>query len=274
MKFRDVELLSTYLDGKLNPSDSARLESRLKTDPELVAVMDDLRAARSTLRQLPARRAPRNFTLTPKMAGVKPPLPRAYPAFRFASVLAALLFFLSYATNLVAPRLSAASAPYGYGVGGGGGGGGGCGDEQPCEAAPALEMPAAPQPFAATEAPVATEAPLLVAPEAPMGTETPALAVTEAPAATESLAMAPTQQAAIVPTELPLTAGDSARAAETPSAKNGEPEPTNGTPPEVQNEAPVSYIWLAGFAVVAILSALVAYLLRLSAIRKWRRRAG
>ena len=262
MNFRDVEPLSTYLDGQLNPSDSARLESRLKTDPELAAVMDDLRAARSTLRQLPIRRAPRNFTLTPKMAGVKPPLPRAYPIFRFASVFAALLFFLSYATNLVAPRLSAASAPYGYGVGGGSGGG--CGDEESCGDNPALQMPAAPQePFAATEAPVATEAPLLA--EAP--------ATTETPMATAALAMAPTQMA-IAPTEMPLTAEDSARVVETPSAKNGEPESTNGIPPEVQNEVPVSYIWLIGFAVVAVLSALVAYLLRLSAIRKWRRRVG
>jgi hypothetical protein len=257
MNFRDVELLSTYLDGQLNPSDAARLESRLKTDLELVAVLNDLRAARGLVRQLPSRRAPRNFTLTPKMAGVRPPLPRAYPIFRFASVFAALLFFLSYATNFVAPRLSAASAPYGYGVGGGGGG---CGDEEPCEAAPALEMPAAPQEsFAATEAPVATEA--------------PALAVTETPAATESLAMAPTQMP-IAPTEMPSIAEDSARVAETPSAKNGGPESTNGIPPEVRNEAPVSYIWLIGFAVIAVLSALIAYLLRLSAIRKWRKRVG
>jgi hypothetical protein len=259
MNFRDVELLSTYLDGQLNPSDSARLESRLKTDPELAAVMDDLRAARSTLRQLPSRRAPRNFTLTPKMAGVKPPLPRAYPIFRFASVFAALLFFLSYATNLVAPRLSAASTPaYGYGVGGGSG----CSEEEPCEAAPALEMPAAPQePFAATEAPVATEAPLLA--EAPAAIETPM--------ATAAPAIIPTQMA-VAPTEMPLTAEDSVRVAETPSAKNGEPESTNGTLPEVQTEAPVSYIWLIGFAIVAVLSALIAYLLHLSAIRKWRRR--
>jgi hypothetical protein len=252
MNFKDVELLSTYLDGQLNPSDSARLESRLKTDLELVAVMDDLRAARGTLHQLPSRRAPRNFTLTPKMVGVKPPLPRAYPIFRFASVFAALLFFLSYATNFVAPRLSAASAPtYGYG-------GGGCGDEEPCEAAPALQMPAAPQEFfAATEAPAAaTEAPV----------------ATEVPMATTALEPAPTQQAYIAPTEMPSVAEDSARVTETPAAKNGEPESTNGPPPEIQNEAPVSYIWLISFAVVAVLSALVAYLLRLSAIRKWRRR--
>ena len=237
MNFRDVELLSTYLDGQLNPADSARLESRLKTDLELVSVMDDLRAARGTLRQLPSRRAPRNFALTPKMVGIKPPLPRAYPVFRFASVFAALLFFLGYAANFVAPRLSASSAPApAFGIGGG------CGE--PCNN-PAAPMPAAPQEsFAATQAPAATEAP----------------------------AIASTQQVNIAPTETPLTVEDSARVAETPTVKNGEPESTNGTPPEVQNEAPVSYVWLIGFVVVAVLSALVAYFLRLSAIRKWRRR--
>ncbi len=54
MNFRDVELLSAYLDGQLNPSDANRLESRLSSDPDLRAVMDDLRAARGLLRQLPA----------------------------------------------------------------------------------------------------------------------------------------------------------------------------------------------------------------------------
>jgi hypothetical protein len=252
MNFRDVELLSTYLDGQLNPSDSARLESRLKTDLELAAVMDDLRVAHGLLRQLPSRRAPRNFTLTPKMVGVRPPLPRAYPIFRFASVLAALLFFLSYATNFVAPRLSAVSAPApGFGKGGG------CGGEEPCEVAPALQMPAAPQEsFAATEAPVATEAP----------------AETEIPMASAAPAIVSTQQMDIAPTEKPLTEADSARVAETPVAKNGEPGSTIETPPEVQNEGQVSNIWLIGFAVVAVLSALAAYLLRLVAIRKWQRR--
>ena len=131
-------------------------------------------------------------------------------------------------------------------------------------------MPAAPQEsFAATEAPVATEAPALAATETPMATKAPV----EVPAATESLAMAPTQMA-IAPNEIPSTTEDNARVAETPSAKNGGPESTNGIPPEVRNEAPVSYIWLIGFAVIAVLSALIAYLLRLSAIRKWRRRVG
>lgn len=121
--FHDVELLSAYLDGQLNPSDSARLESRLSSDPQLRAVMDDLRAARGLLRKLPQRRAPRNFTLTPIMAGLKAPEPRAYPAFRFATALATLLLFASFAINGLAPAatrsFAAAPAPA-YGMGGAG----------------------------------------------------------------------------------------------------------------------------------------------------------
>jgi len=125
MNFRDVELLSAYLDGQLSPSDSARIESRLAADANLRAVMDDLRAARGLLRQLPARKAPRNFTLSRSMVGAKPPLPRSYPIFRFATTFATILLFLSFAVNGFASRISAisfAAAPA-YGVGGGGGGG-------------------------------------------------------------------------------------------------------------------------------------------------------
>ena len=99
----DAELLSAYLDSQLSKVDSAQLESRIKTDPELRSVYDELRQSRTVLRKLPARRAPRNFTLTPKMAGIKPPLPRAFPVFRLASVLAAVLFFVGYVINLSAP---------------------------------------------------------------------------------------------------------------------------------------------------------------------------
>jgi len=143
MNFRDVELLSAYLDGQLNPSDSARLETRLSSNSQLRAVMDDLREARGLLRQLPARKAPRNFTLTRKMVGLKPPLPRTYSTFRFATVFAALLLFLTFAVNGFSSRpvsfMASAPAPA-YGIGGGG-------------ETESLEAPAA------TEAPAAIEAP-------------------------------------------------------------------------------------------------------------------
>src|SRR5512139_2880757 len=78
MNNRDIELLSAYLDGELKPSHSIKLEARLKTDPELASVLNDLRVTRTLLRKLPSRKAPRNFTLTRKMVGLNPPLPRTY----------------------------------------------------------------------------------------------------------------------------------------------------------------------------------------------------
>jgi len=117
---RDVEQLSAYLDGQLSQADSARLESRIKSDPELQSVYDGLRQSRALLRRLPMRRAPRNFRLTPNMAGVKPPLPRSFPFFRLASALASILFFLGYALNLSAPAAPTPTAigmPYGAGGG-------------------------------------------------------------------------------------------------------------------------------------------------------------
>src|SRR6185503_19798600 len=142
MNQRDLELLSSYLDGQLSPSDSARLESRLQADAQLAAVLNDLRATRTLLRKLPARRAPRNFTLTRKMVGQNPPLPRSYPFFRFASALATLLFVFSFGLNSV----SCITAPA-FGMGGGGD----ASSEQEstelfAESAPATEAPAAQAP--------------------------------------------------------------------------------------------------------------------------------
>jgi len=103
--FRDVETLTAYLDGQLDSAHSQRLESRLGSDPELKATLDALREARTVLRRLPQRRAPRNFTLTLKMAGIKPPLPRAYPILRFASAFAGFIFLFAYVANFL-PQLA------------------------------------------------------------------------------------------------------------------------------------------------------------------------
>jgi anti-sigma factor RsiW len=144
--FRDIELLSSHLDGQLSPSDSARLESRLKSDPQLAAAFEDLRLARGILRKVPARKSPRNFTLTRRMVGARPPLPRAYGFFRFSSALATMLLVATVALNMLSNvRIGVASfVPQG----GGGYGGGGQGDSFAAQEAPA-----------ATEAPSATEAP-------------------------------------------------------------------------------------------------------------------
>jgi anti-sigma factor RsiW len=126
--FRDVEQLSAFLDGQLSQDRKTRLEIRIQSDPVLAAALSDLYQARAVLRRTPKRRVPRNFTLTPKMAGIRPPVPRLVPALSWASAVAMLLFVVTLGTNLLGQLSSGAAAPMlaaapvtseGYGRGGG-----------------------------------------------------------------------------------------------------------------------------------------------------------
>ena len=127
--FQDIEQLSAFLDGQLSRVDTVRLESRLASDRDLVAALADLRLSRNILRRTPQRRAPRNFTLTAKMAGIRPPLPRFVPALNWASAVATLFFVFTLGSNLLgrmsfgaaAPMMAAAPAGMESGVGYGGG---------------------------------------------------------------------------------------------------------------------------------------------------------
>ncbi len=136
LSFHDAERLSAYLDGQLSQAERTRLEKCLSSEAELAAALADLRQARALLRRTPQRRAPRNFTLTPRMAGIKPPVPRLVPALSWASAVAALAFLFTLGTNLVgrlsfgiaAPMMAAAPRGIGggapdtaeaYGIGGG-----------------------------------------------------------------------------------------------------------------------------------------------------------
>ena len=164
--FRDVETLSAYLDGKLSQADSARLEARLAREPELDSILQDLSGARSLLRSLPQRRAPRNFTLSPQQAGVRPPLPRVFPALRLASALAAVLFLFTYLGNNIALPAAQTGAPALAQDRYGAGGGGGPETEAPQESGPLVGAPPAPTPSLEMGSALAQPEPTLVpAPE-------------------------------------------------------------------------------------------------------------
>ncbi len=140
MNNRDVELLSEYLDGLLDPVELARMEYRLKAEEELRSTLEELRMARDLLRRLPSRNAPRDFRLTRSMVAHRPPIPAAFTMFRFAAVMASLLFLVTLTANSVSFRFAGLAAPPAPAEGLGSGGGG-------------------PETFA-QEAPAATEAPL------------------------------------------------------------------------------------------------------------------
>ena len=233
MNSRDLDLLSSYLDGQLKPSDSARLEARLAKDSNLRAVLADLRAARSLLRQLPMRKAPRNFTLTPKMVGKNPPLPRSYPAFRFVSALATIMLFFTLGLNFVAPQMASQSPAFGMGGGG------------------------APEIFSAEEAPAV--------PEAASG----APAATEAPAEEPSVQLLPQPTTELSTTdsarEIETPMAKDGFEGDAPAADQAQVQ--NRVSP------PIPPTWQIVLAGVALLSALIMVLMRRMAAERWRRRS-
>ncbi|MGD2252295.1 MAG: hypothetical protein PVF70_05190 [Anaerolineales bacterium] len=88
---RNIERLSAYLDGALSKRQAERLEARMRIEPELREALDALRMTSQLLGNLPEIRPPRNFTLTPAMAGIRQRQP-TYPVLRLATALAALAF--------------------------------------------------------------------------------------------------------------------------------------------------------------------------------------
>jgi anti-sigma factor RsiW len=92
---RDLELLSTYLDGRLNQTDQARLETRLQKDANLREVYEQLHRTRLVLRSLPKMRAPRNYTLSPRMVPARTFMPQSYPVLRLVTALASFLLIFA-----------------------------------------------------------------------------------------------------------------------------------------------------------------------------------
>jgi len=235
---RDVEQLSAYLDGGLSRKEQARLKARLASDPVLRATLQDLQRTRALLRQLSHKRAPRNFSLTARMVGARPPMPRAYPILRLATVIASLLFFSTFASNLLSGAAPAAPAPA------------------------AMEM----EQMLATEAPMLAApppsadkamAPTLLPPSGMGGGEAEATP-TAAPLASMAPTTAPLASMA-PPTESPQVPEERAL----PKAL---PEPAPSYPFSLLGSLQVALI------VIALASGLSAYCLRHTAIRKWQQK--
>lgn len=238
--FRDVEQLSALLDEKLTPADSSRLQTRLESDLELRAIYEQLRQTRTLLRRLPQRRAPRNFTLKPSAARVRPPLPRLFPTFRLASVLASMLLIFSLAINTTLPRLAnmANEAPlYAYGMGGG--------PNTTAERAITSQDAAQEMPMLAAE-PEQQAEPAAPAAPAPMAIEEPLEKIDEQPA-----------QESIAETE-PLTQ-DSIQ----PYQAETYPEPAPLSPP-------IPAWVLISLALLALLSGSLAFFLRWKTEQRWQ----
>jgi hypothetical protein len=232
--FRDIERLSAYLDGQLNQPERTRLERRLRSDPALAAALEELRQTRALLHRTPQRRSPRNFTLTPRMAGIRPPVPRSVPVLSWASAVAMVLFICTFGASLAGQLSFGASAPM-------------------MAAAPNSLAGAAP----ATAAP-ATMAPAAAAPAtaAPAGLGRAVLeTATVAPVAAETAPQAPVTDNTLLPTPT-VTASVMAAPKAAPPAMLRATEPA---PAPQARHKPLNlwlFIW-PGLAVLLVASAIL-----------------
>lgn len=112
---QDYELLSAYLDGALALDERDSLETRLQTDDGLRQELESLRQTVKMVGSLPTMKAPRNFTLTRDMVGLRQnrwlifPTSAAFSGITAAAatiliLIGAGLFFLqNSASNTAAP---------------------------------------------------------------------------------------------------------------------------------------------------------------------------
>ncbi len=88
---RDWAQLSAYLDGELSGRELRQVRKKIQTDPLLQAALEQLKITKQILQTAPRVPAPRNFTLTPEMIGVKSRTP-SFSRFRLAAALMSFLF--------------------------------------------------------------------------------------------------------------------------------------------------------------------------------------
>lgn len=69
---KDWSQLSAYIDGELSKREEDLLKRRIQSDPQFQSALDQLKITKRVLQSTPPLTVPRNFTLTPNMAGYKP----------------------------------------------------------------------------------------------------------------------------------------------------------------------------------------------------------
>jgi len=115
--------LSAYLDGRLSPDRSRRLDEHLRSCDPCRRRLADLRALAEALREMPEAPVPRSFALTPEQVrGVRPvrpyaPVGRLYPVFRNAAAAAAVLLFASVGADIFLQSQGGRSEPQGVMLG-------------------------------------------------------------------------------------------------------------------------------------------------------------
>jgi len=106
MTNKELLQVSAYIDEALSPKEKRAFEAHLASSATLQKELLEYKHLKVTLRSLPQKKAPRNFTLSPDRVTVRKAAPRLAPAFSFASAGVAILLMLAFGGEYLLGRSS------------------------------------------------------------------------------------------------------------------------------------------------------------------------
>ena len=110
LSFKDYQLLSAYMDGRISTRDKARVESMLAGDPNFKRTHEEFTRLKKMMKAMPKVKAPRNFTLSAAMVPQKPQHFFLAPALNYAALVTAILFVFLFAGSRLALPFSTRQA--------------------------------------------------------------------------------------------------------------------------------------------------------------------
>lgn len=108
---RDLELLSSYLDHQLSPSEQNHLQARLVLEEGLQAALQGLQRTKLILKALPDQPVPRSFSIPISEKKPRFDLYQYFQAFRFSAVGSTLVLILLLAMDFLMPSMRITAPP-------------------------------------------------------------------------------------------------------------------------------------------------------------------
>ena len=101
---KELLQVSAYIDGALSPKEKQAFEAHLASSATLQKELQEYKRLKVSLRSLPQKKAPRNFTLSPEKVKLRKAAPRLASAFSFASAGVAILLMLAFGSEYLLGR--------------------------------------------------------------------------------------------------------------------------------------------------------------------------
>jgi hypothetical protein len=110
LTFKDYSMISAYIDGRCSAHEKKTVERLLESDTNFQQALTEFNRSKKMLKAIPQVKAPRNFTLSPSIAPLKPQRFFLAPMLNYAALAAVVLFVFLFAGSNLLPLTNAKRA--------------------------------------------------------------------------------------------------------------------------------------------------------------------